>query len=144
MKHIIIVETYHFCRSRCELFISRRQLICSTCHVYHLECLSRGDIDNDIVASDIYFILQVVYSGKAHDDPLEFFKKFGHVCEPNFNPADFYSRSNCVSCSSAKFIVFDLPIMVGIKIVQVGKYSCLSIVVVGLSIKSVIEHRLRK
>lgn len=33
---------------------------------------------------------QVVYSGKAHDDPLEFFQKFGHVCEPNFNPADFY------------------------------------------------------
>lgn len=50
--------------------------------------------------------MQVVYFGKAHDDPLEFFQKFGHVCEPNFNPADFYSTSNCQSCSFSEVYRF--------------------------------------
>lgn len=36
--------------------------------------------------------LQVVYFGDAHTGPLDFFREFGQACEPNYNPADFYSK----------------------------------------------------
>ena len=54
-------------------------------------------------ASDsIQFLIQVAYFGRAHNEPLEFFRQFGQVCESNFNPADF--------CRKCFFLLFSKAI----------------------------------
>ncbi|WAR01369.1 AB14G-like protein, partial [Mya arenaria] len=36
---------------------------------------------------------QVAYFGQAHEKPLEFLQRLGHICDPLYNPADFLCAS---------------------------------------------------
>ena len=40
----------------------------------------------------VFYFFQTAYFGNAHVEPEEFFQQFGLVCEPHFNPADFYRK----------------------------------------------------